>query len=122
MKALKASILQLQDRLDHMAPASGDKKGQAVSARRKLLAALGTKEPAPEFMLGSLASVPLPDARSPAGSWHPLQRALLEKHRIEVPVFVFPSFPRQLVRVAAQVYNSEEQFDRLASALRAELA
>ena len=33
----------------------------------------------------------------------------------------FPAFPRQLIRISAQAYNSEAQFARLASALRAEL-
>ena len=77
-------------------------------------------------MLGSLASVPLPDsseATPPSRGvwWHPLQKRLLEKHEIEVPVMVFPAPPRQLVRIAAQVYNSEAQFARLAAALRVEL-
>jgi isopenicillin-N epimerase len=77
-------------------------------------------------MLGSLASVPLPDDASavPPGRgvwWHPLQKALLEKHRIEVPVMVFPAPPKQLIRIAAQVYNSETEFVRLGEALRVEL-
>jgi isopenicillin-N epimerase len=77
-------------------------------------------------MLGSLASVPLPDfagAMPPVRGvpWHPLQKALLEKHGIEVPVVHFPAPPRQLVRIAAQIYNSEAQFERLAAALQVEL-
>ena len=77
-------------------------------------------------MLGSLASVPLPDAKgepSPARGvfWHPLQRALLEKHDVEVPVMPFPAPPRQLIRISAQAYNSEEQYARLAASLRTEL-
>ena len=97
----------------------------ALGGRRALCAALRVAEPAPELMLGSLASVPLPDADVQVSKtgffWHPLQRALLEKHRIEVPVMIFPASPRQLVRIAAQIYNDEEQFDRLGAALRAEL-
>jgi isopenicillin-N epimerase len=96
-------------------------RGQAV-----LCGALGIDAPAPEEMLGSLASVPLPDFRGELPEqrgpfWHPLQRALLQKHRIEVPIVPFPAHPKQLVRISAQVYNSEEQFARLAAALRAEL-
>ena len=95
----------------------------AVEAQRRLCAALGVAAPAPEFMLGSLAAVPLPDHRGePAPKtgayYHPLQRALLEEHRIEVPVFSFPGHPRQLVRFSAQIYNTVEQVDRLAAALQ----
>jgi len=97
----------------------------ALRGRTLLCSALKAPPPAPEQMLGSLASVPLPDQAGPplrGAFWHPLQKALLEKHRIEVPVMVFPAFPKQLVRISAQAYNSEEQFARLASALRVELA
>jgi isopenicillin-N epimerase len=98
----------------------------AIAGRRKLCDALGIEAPAPEFMLGSLASVPLPDhAGEPPPTtsawWHPLQRALLEKHRIEVPVHIFPAMPRQLLRISAQLYNSEDQYDHLATALTEEL-
>ena len=98
----------------------------ALRGRRLLCEALRVEPPAPEEMIGSLASVPLPDDEGPPAprtwpSWHPLQRALLEKHRIEVPVMPFPASPARLVRISAQAYNSEEQFARLASALRGEL-
>jgi isopenicillin-N epimerase len=97
----------------------------AVAGRRILLDALRIEPPAPEFMLGSLASVPLPgsDGGPPPESgpwWHPLQKQLLQKHRIEVPIMLFPA-PRLLVRIAAQLYNTEPQYARLAAALKAEL-
>jgi isopenicillin-N epimerase len=90
-----------------------------------LLQALNIPEPAPEFMLGSLASVPLPDWSGPKPEhigvwWHPFQKQLLQKHRIEVPVMVFPDFPRQLIRIAAQLYNTLDQYSRLAEVLRHE--
>ena len=97
----------------------------AVAGRKLLLDALGIEAPAPEFMLGSLASIPLPPfdaARFGASTrpgWHPLQQRLLERHRIEVPVFVFNGAP--LVRISPQLYNSEDQYARLAAALHAEL-
>ena len=97
----------------------------ALAGRRMLCEALRIAPPAPESMLGSLAAVPLPEGDveiSRTGVWwHPLQRALLEKHAIEVPVMVFPAPPRQLIRIAAQVYNSEDQYERLAEALAQEL-
>jgi selenocysteine lyase/cysteine desulfurase len=51
-----------------------------------------------------------------------MQRALLSRHRIEVPVMAFSAPPARVLRVAAQVYNSEEQVHALAAALRALLA
>ena len=95
----------------------------AVAGRRLLLEALRIPEPAPEFMLGSLASVPLTDYKGerPVHTgvwWHPFQKQLLQKHRIEAPVMIFPEFPRQLIRISAQIYNSLDQYGRLAEVLR----
>jgi isopenicillin-N epimerase len=72
-------------------------------------------------MIGSIASVPLPDSTGPLpdpGSlYDPLQRTLYNRYSIEVPVFTFPAHPRRLVRISAQVYNSRAQFEQLARAL-----
>ena len=84
----------------------------ALDARALLCKTLGIDEPAPRSMLGSLATIPLPD-----GPAEPLQRALWEKRRIEVPVWQFPSFPRRILRVSAQVYNSIEDYAALGRAL-----
>jgi isopenicillin-N epimerase len=91
----------------------------ALQGRRVLMRALGIDAPAPESMIGSLASVPLPDAdydvtRLPVD---PLQAALFERHRIEVPVHGWPAPPRRLVRISAQAYNRPEQYAALANAL-----
>jgi isopenicillin-N epimerase len=84
----------------------------ALEARALLCKTLGIEEPAPESMMGSLATLPLPD-----GPAEPLQRTLWEKRRIEVPVWSFPSFPRRILRVSAQVYNSIDDYAALARAL-----
>jgi isopenicillin-N epimerase len=97
----------------------------AVQGRKILCDALDLPEPAPEDMLGSLAAVPLPDGGPTGaaghGNWHPLQKALYQKHHIEVPIMVFPKAPKKLVRIAAQVYNDEAQVRALAGALVEEL-
>ena len=97
----------------------------ALAGRALLCEALGIPEPAPAEMIGTLAAVPLPDNDGPppaAGSMNdPLQRTIFDQHRVEVPIFVFPQYPRRLVRIAAQLYNSRGQIDLLARALRAEL-
>ena len=98
----------------------------AVTARRELCEALAISPPCPDDLLGSLASVPLPPgpdsvARPRSGS-DPLQRALRESFAIEVPVITWPAPPQRLLRVSAQLYNTEDQFERLAHALTASLA
>jgi isopenicillin-N epimerase len=92
------------------------------AGRARVLEALGVGAPAPETMLGSLASMPLPGApRTPPKaplSLHPLQEALFERHRIEVPIMPWPSPPQWQLRVSAQAYNRIEHYDALARALR----
>jgi isopenicillin-N epimerase len=97
----------------------------ALTARRRLCAALDIAPPCPDDMISSLATVPLPDAapdgpRSPLGN-DPLAEALFTRHRIEAPVFAWPAPPRRLIRVTAQLYNTPAQYERLAGALREEL-
>ncbi|HEU4368771.1 MAG TPA: aminotransferase class V-fold PLP-dependent enzyme [Methylomirabilota bacterium] len=95
----------------------------AREARDLLCAAVGAAAPCPEAMLGSLASVPLPDGTADV-AWRrpdPLQRQLFDGWGIEVPVVSWPAAPRRLIRVSAQLYNRREQYERLAEALRKEL-
>ncbi|MSR63921.1 MAG: aminotransferase class V-fold PLP-dependent enzyme [Planctomycetes bacterium] len=97
----------------------------ALRGRASLSAALGVSAPAPESMIGTLVSLPLPpgkaSARPDAFAIDPLQRALFDTHRIEVPVFPFPAPPGRLLRISAQIYNEVAEYEALAGALRAEL-
>jgi isopenicillin-N epimerase len=96
----------------------------AREARRLLGEALGVEPPAPEGMIESLAALPIPDGPAEApisGYVEPLRVALLEKHRIEVPVFTWPTAPHRLIRISAHLYNSIGEYQRLAEALRLEL-
>jgi isopenicillin-N epimerase len=94
-----------------------------VLAGRALLSEeLGLAVPAPESMLGFLATLPLPPA-DPAKSFNPsqpdpLQDELFFKHGIEVPVFSFPARPQRALRISAQIYNDEADYKTLANALR----
>jgi isopenicillin-N epimerase len=89
--------------------------------RRAICEALGTAPPCPEEMIGSLASVPLPPGTNAAVVSplyaDPLQQELLDRWKIEVPVIPWPASPRRLIRISAQLYNSPDQYDSLASAL-----
>jgi isopenicillin-N epimerase len=98
----------------------------AVAARRRLCDALGIPLPCPDDLIGSLAAVPLPPGDPgdpPLLFWtDPLQAVLFERHRIEVPIFRWPAPPRRLVRVSCQLYNSLDQYERLAGVLQQVLA
>ncbi len=96
-------------------------RGLALAARELLCRALGTPPPAPADMIGAMAALPLPDIPGldldPIHPDDPWQRRLLEDFGIEVPIFVWPSSPRRLIRISAQAYNRLEQYERLAAAL-----
>ena len=86
---------------------------------------LGLTAPCPEAMLGSIASLPLPDGSDapPTSALYadPLQDELLANWRVEVPVIPWPASPRRLVRISSQIYNEEADYQRLAAALAAVL-
>ena len=95
----------------------------AVAARKLICSSLNLELPCPDEMIGSLAAVPLPDAPArpkakPPLFLDPLQEQLLCKHGIEVPIIPWPAWPKRLLRVAAQLYNSLPQYERLAVALK----
>lgn len=97
----------------------------ALEARRLLCAAVGTEPACPEEMIGSIASVILPDNRTVETGWRvrdPIQGRLFEAWGIEVPIMRWPAPPKRMVRVSAQLYNHLPQYVRLAEALRKELA
>ena len=97
----------------------------ALEARRMLCAAAGTEPACPDEMIGTLASVILPDGVTTEAGWRvpdPLKARLYDGNGIEVPIFRWPAPPRRLVRISAQLYNHPEQYVRLADVLRKELA
>ena len=97
----------------------------ALEARRLLCGAVGTTPPCPDEMVGSLASIRLPDGPTADIGWRrpdPLQRRLFDGWGIEVPVMSWPAAPRRLLRISAQLYNRRDHYARLAEALAKELA
>ncbi|MBI5801503.1 MAG: aminotransferase class V-fold PLP-dependent enzyme [Verrucomicrobia bacterium] len=95
----------------------------ALTARRVLCKALNVPLPCPDELIGSLAAVPIPDAKSAKPSKNPLyldplQDELLAKFSIEVPVIPWPAPPNRLLRISAQLYNSLPQYEKLAGALK----
>lgn len=93
----------------------------ALAGRALLCEALGAAPPAPESMIGSLASVILPWSDQPLLEPHgidPLHAALWEQHRIEVPVMRWPTPKLRLLRISPQIYNDLGQYAHLAEVLR----
>ncbi len=93
----------------------------ALEARTLLCEALHCPSPAPDEMIGSLASVQLPDGSgepSPSPLYQdPLQERILETAGIQVPVMPWPAPPHRLLRVSAQAYNRPDDYRRLAKVL-----
>jgi isopenicillin-N epimerase len=97
----------------------------ALEARRLLCAEVGTPPPCPDEMIGSIASVRLPDGPTTEVFWRhpdPLQQRLFDGWGIEVPIMSWPAAPHRLVRVSAQLYNTRDHYIRLAEALAKELS
>jgi isopenicillin-N epimerase len=96
----------------------------AVEARRLVCEAAGSAPACPDEMIGSIASILLPDGTTDV-AWRrpdPIQRRLFEEWQIEVPVMNWPAAPRRLVRISAQLYNRIDHYERLTRALAKELA
>jgi isopenicillin-N epimerase len=66
---------------------------------------------APEFCAPQMVSIPLPDVGDP----EEFQRQLMERYRVEIPVFKWQE--RSIVRLSVQGYNSKAQMDFLIEAL-----
>lgn len=85
----------------------------AVAARDLLSSRLGIEPPAPDSMIGSMAALPLANARA----------GLAERLRRQGIVAAFPQWPSPdelLLRVSAQRYNTIDEYDRLADAILAD--
>ena len=94
----------------------------ALAARKILGEALKTPEPCPPEFIGSLASLPIPDAPAnalprPPIFEYPLQDEIRLCHHIEVPILAWPAPPKRLLRIAPHLYNSLPQYEALATAL-----
>lgn len=98
----------------------------ARRGRDAICSALGVPAPAPDAMLGSMASIPLPGLAPTAAAADRLQTALFDEDQIEVPVMAWPvpaAVPPDegpaalLVRVSAQQYNRLDEYVALADSL-----
>ena len=93
----------------------------ALAGRQMLCDVLGTEAPAPDDMIGSLASVILPPSSQPGlhpTGADPMQAALWEQYKIEVPVMRWPHPELRMLRISPQIYNSIGQYDYLAECIQ----
>lgn len=93
----------------------------ACEGRKIICNVLGLDPPAPDSMLGSLASILLPfpaNLGTPSPETDPLKEALMDDYQIEVPVFSWPGINSKILRISAQLYNSIDQYNYLAQALK----
>ena len=125
------SVPAALDFLDRLVPGGwpelrGSMHRLAVDGRRRLVAALGTDDLAPDDMLGSMAAVRVPiDARDSVMALE-LARGLQDEDRIEVPIVDFPVRgacaeggppAAWLIRISAAPYTTGADVDRLVAAL-----
>lgn len=99
----------------------------AMRGREIVCRALGVPTPSPEAVIGTMATVPLPEpspefAARPTLYDDPLQDALLERHGVIVPIWRWGNDNQRVVRLSAQVFNSTADYEKLAAALVDELA
>ncbi len=107
---------------------------EIVYARKVICDRLGVEAPVPVSMLGSMATIPLPEhepgralalSRRPTRYHDALQDRLLSLYSIQVPIWPVARgegvAPKRFVRISCHLYNSAEQFVYLAEALAEEL-
>jgi len=96
----------------------------ALEGRDILAGRLGIEAPAPDSMLGSMASLPLAGVPDTSAA-EALGRRLAADDGIQVPIGPWPVpaaqadgiAPRIIVRISAQRYNEPGDYERLAAAL-----
>lgn len=103
-----------------------------LKGRDVICNALNIQPTAPDAMVGSICTMILPPPDSQALAQRLAARAtrhadalqdnLIARHRIQVPVWGIAGRPGRYVRISAQLYNSLEQYEHLAAALKEELA
>lgn len=99
-----------------------ENRALCLRARDRLAATLEIAPPCPDDMIGSMAALPLPHAELPPNAARPfftdpLHDVLFDRFRVEVPIVPWPAPPARLIRISAQVYNREADYEVLAGAL-----
>ena len=91
-------------------------RAMCLEARDLLCEALGTEPIVPDSMLGPLAVIDIP---APGMDPRTLRERLMSEYRIEAMIVANPGSDTPMIRVSPQVYNSMEQYQYAAEAIRA---
>ncbi len=99
----------------------------ALRGRDVVCGMLRMDAPAPDTMVGSMVTIPIPDPDAtllnrPTCYDDALQDELFNNHGVVAPVWRFGDANTRVVRMSAQLYNTVEHFERLGHALATELA
>ena len=123
--ALPAAIDHLADVVEGGWPSIMEHNHElALQGRDILCEALGLEKPCPDEMIACIATLILPSETKSGGiplhEPDPLHVILSEKYGIQIPVWSWPSPQGRFIRISAQLYNSEEEYNYLAWALQQE--
>ena len=92
----------------------------ALEARSHIISEVGLQPVCSEDFVMSMAAFIVPGPPfSPDPD--PLHTRLLERYGVQVPVLGWPPHNRRYLRISAHLYNSIDQYERLAQALKSEL-
>lgn len=92
-----------------------------LKARNIICETLDIKKPCPDEMVSSMASFPIKDATikpEPPYFIDSLQETLFFNYKIEIPVMYFPKYPKRIIRISSQIYNSIEDYIKLSEILK----
>lgn len=92
----------------------------ALQARSHIISEVGLQPVCSEDFVTSMAAFIIPGSPFFPDE-DPLHTRLLERHGIQVPVQGWPPHNRRYLRISAHLYNSIDQYERLAEALKSEL-
>lgn len=87
-----------------------------LKARSRWLEVFGGSPPCPPEMIGSMTAFLLPEGGLSGHSAQQLQQRLFNEFQIEVPVIEWFSPPQRLLRISAQLYNQERDYEALIDA------
>ena len=96
----------------------------AIEGRNLICKTLGIEAPCPDSMIACISTLQLPGEPLPHEIMHepdPLHEILSSKYNIQVPVWSWPSPAGRYLRISAQLYNTIEEYQVLANALKNEL-
>ncbi|MBT4970815.1 MAG: aminotransferase class V-fold PLP-dependent enzyme [Bacteroidetes bacterium] len=94
----------------------------AIEARSLIFKDLGVNAAVPDCMIANLASINLPDSKdsipSKFNQFDSLQNRLFHDFNFEVFITYWPEFPKRLLRISPQIYNTIEQYEFLSKTLK----